>query len=199
MRLVALACAFLGAASFPAFADQVTDQLDLGKQYYEEGDLGGAINELQFAIQDIRSQLTEQYRVAFPDAPAGWSFTESAEESNPAMAMLGGGSILVRHYTQDDGRGSFEATITADSPMIQGLATMLTNPAMVSGGAKRIRVGRDNALVKYDEGEDSGESTLFLGGRMMLQLQADGLGDGSLLEEMTQGWKVDQLKKIAGM
>ncbi|WP_027133600.1 hypothetical protein [Geminicoccus roseus] len=201
MRVFALTGALLCAASLPASADQVTDQLDLGKQYYEEGDLAGAISELQFAIQDIRSQLAEKYREGFPPAPAGWSFEESTEDNSAAMAMFGGGTSVARTYQEDNGSGTIEATISVDNPMIQGLAAMLNNPAMMAAtpGAKRVRVGRDNAMVQFEEGGDSGEATLIVGGRIMLQLQAQGLENSQVLEEMTQAWKVDALKNLSGM
>jgi hypothetical protein len=201
MRVFALVCALLLAAALPASADQVTDQIDLGKQYYEEGDLGGAINELQFAIQDIRSQLAEQYRAGFPPAPTGWTFEDSEEDSSAAMAMFGGGTAVARTYTQEGGDGSIEARISVDNPMIQGLAAMVGNPALIAAnpGAKRVRVGRDNAMVQFEEGGDSGQAMLIVGGRIMLQLDGRGLENGQILEDMTQAWQVDALKKIAGM
>jgi hypothetical protein len=201
MRIVALVCALWLAATLPASADQVTDQIDLGKQYYEEGDLGGAISELQFAIQDIRSQLAGKYRDGFPPAPAGWSFQDSESDNSAAMAMFGGGTSVARTYTQENGEGRIEATISVDNPMIQGLAAMLNNPAMLAADptAKRVRVGRDNAMVKFEEDGGSGEATLIVGGRIMLQLQGSGIANSQILEEMTKGWKVDALKKLTGM
>ena len=201
IRFVAFFCALICAAALPASADQVTDQIDLGKKYYEEGDLGGSINELQFVIQDIRSQLAVKYRSGFPEAPAGWTSQDSSEDNSAAMAIFGGGTSVSRTYTQEGGDGSIEATISVDNPMIQGLASMLSNPAMMAAtpGAKRVRIGRDNTLVQFEEGGDTGEATLIIGGRILLQLQGRGLRDSALLEEMAAGWKLDELKKTAGM
>ncbi|HEX2526347.1 MAG TPA: hypothetical protein VHL31_08590 [Geminicoccus sp.] len=202
MRLSFFAvCMLVCTASLPAAADQVTDQLDLGKKYYEEGDLTGAINELQFAIQDIRSQLSARYRAGFPDAPAGWVAADGSEDNSAAMAMFGGGTSVARTYTQQGGEGVIDATISVDNPMIQGLAAMLNNPAIMAANpaARRVRVGRENVLVQLEEGGDSGEATLVLGGRMLLQLQGRGLENSALLEEMAANWKLDELKKIAGM
>jgi hypothetical protein len=72
MRLLAFIVALLSVAAIPAHAQQ----LDLGKKHYEKGDPGGSINELQFAIQDIRSQLAMKYRTSLPDAPPGWTSLE---------------------------------------------------------------------------------------------------------------------------
>lgn len=201
MRLVLVVVMLLYAALLPVAADEVTDQLDLGRKHYVEGDLSGAINELQFAIQDIRSQLAVRYRAGFPDAPSGWVATDSTEDNSAAMAMFGGGTSVSRSYAQEGGEGVIDATISVDNPMIQGLAAMLSNPAIMSANpaAKRVAIGQENAIVQFEEGGDSGDATIVLGGRMLLQLQGHGLESSAMLEELAAGWKLDELKQIAGM
>lgn len=204
LRSLASTVLLVGVA-MPAMADQVTDQLDQAKTYYQDGDLAGASNELQFALQDIKAQLAEKYKAGFPDAPAGWTIEDSDDsgDSSAAMAILGGGTSVTRTYKQTDGEGTVTASLMLDNPMVQGFAAMMTNPAIMAQqpNARRLRMGRDNAIITFDKENQSGDATYLLGGgRMMLKLEGSNLSDGgAILEELTKGWKVDELKKLAGM
>ena len=201
MRTLVVSCALLCMLSVAARADQVTDQLQQGRDYYKQGDLSGAVNELQFAIQDIRSQLATKYREGFPPAPAGWSEKDDTSDNGAAMALLGGGVSVTRNYAQTDGSGTIDATISVDNPMIQAMAGIIANPAVVAAtpGMKRVRVGRDSAVVTFEPGGDSGEANMVVAGRIMLQLQGHGLADDKLVEQMIKGFDVDALKKQAGI
>ena len=202
-RSLAWTILLLGVA-MSAMADQVTDQLDQARTYYQEGDLAGASNELQFALQDIKAQLAEKYKAGFPDAPAGWTIEDGDNaDSSAAMAILGGGTSVTRTYKQTDGEATVTASMMLDNPMVQGFAAMMNNPAVMAQqpNARRVRMGRDNAIITFDKENRSGDATYLLGGgRMMLKLDGSDLpDDGAILEQLTKGWKVDELKKLAGM
>lgn len=194
-RAVLAAALLLSPAA--AMADSVTDQIDLGRELYEEGDFAGAVTELEFAITELRGKMAGQYVATLPDAPAGWSAAEAEQQGG--AAFMGGGTMISRSYRQDDGQGSIEAQLMVDNPMIQGFAAMLGNPALMAGqpGMKRVRIGRDNAMLNWDREAGSGEITLVTG-RAMLKLEGHGLEGPELLEELLRAWDIKTVKELAG-
>lgn len=189
--------ALCGLAAGPVLADEVEDQVGLALEYYQEGDLDGAITELQFAINEIRQRLSALYGETFPPAPAGWQAGEIAQEEG--AAFMGGGSMVTRTYAQDGGSASIEAQLMIDNPMIQGMAAMFANPAMLAAqpNMERVRIGRDNAVLNTEPGNE--ELTFMLGGRGMIQLSGNNLESTDLLVEMLKSWDLDALKDVAGL
>lgn len=71
--------------------DEVVEQIELGLELYQEEDYGGAITELEFAINDIRQLMSGRIAATFPEAPDGWTADEVASAGGGgAAAMLGG-------------------------------------------------------------------------------------------------------------
>ena len=60
--------ASLLALAGPARADNVVDQLEAAKKYYLEGDINGAIGELEFVLQEIKGKVGQAYIATFPEA-----------------------------------------------------------------------------------------------------------------------------------
>ncbi|MDX6751484.1 hypothetical protein SH611_16885 [Geminicoccaceae bacterium 1502E] len=196
VRRAALAAALL-ATPAAAMADSVTDQLDEGRTLYEEGDFAGAITELEFAIKEIRGKVAGQYVETLPEPPAGWTAEPAQQEG--AAAFMGGGTMISRSYRAESGQGSIEAQLMVDNPMIQGFAAMLGNPALMAGqpNMKRVRVGRENAMLNWDESAGSGEITLVMG-RAMIKLEGSGLAGPEQLEELLKAWDIKKVKDLAG-
>ena len=72
MRGIGLvALAGLALAAGPLRADEITDQLDQARAFYDEGDVGGAIGELEFVLQALRGRLSALLKETFPPAPSG--------------------------------------------------------------------------------------------------------------------------------
>ncbi len=204
VRLPCLAALCLGTAAvaalapaMPARADEITDQLGLIEELYAAGDYGEMITELEFVLQDIRGRMGALYAETFPEPPAGWS-AEPAQNDGGAAFM--GGSILNRTYTEDGGSGRIDAQLMVDNPMIQGMAGLFANPQLLAAqpNARRIRVGRDNAVLTFDPANGSGEVTFLVGGRILMQLEGSGLDSGDPLETLLNAWDFDDLKRIAG-
>ena len=70
---VAISLALCLLVPRPAHADEITDQIDQAKTYYGQGDVPGAIAELEFALQALRGKIGQELLGTFPPAPAGWS------------------------------------------------------------------------------------------------------------------------------
>jgi hypothetical protein len=193
---IALALLLAPAA---ARADSVVEQIQEGLAYYEEGDLAAAIEELEYAIGEIRGRLGGLFAGTLPEPPAGW--VADAAESQGGAAFMGGGTIINRSYREEGGRGRIEAQLVVDNPMMQGFAALMSNPAMMAAqpNTQRVRVQRENAILRFEPDRGSGEITLILGGRAMAKLEGQGLASGDLLVELMEGWDLRQLKDLAGL
>ncbi|MCB1883375.1 MAG: hypothetical protein KDG89_05155 [Geminicoccaceae bacterium] len=197
-RTIAFASALALLALSPpaALADEIEDQVDTALGYYKEGDLAGTITELQFVINAIRSQLAGRYVKTFPPPPAGWEAEDASEAEG--MAFLGGGTTLSRAYKKTDGDATIDAQLMIDNPMIQTLGAMFSNPAILAAqpNMKRIRIGRDNAILDTD----SKELTFMVGnGRGMIQLTGHNLDNDDVLVDLLKSWNLKALKDVAGM
>ncbi|MEN8191109.1 MAG: hypothetical protein ABFS19_14775, partial [Thermodesulfobacteriota bacterium] len=105
---------------------------------------------------------------------------------NPATAqtlgtaVFGGGVTVSRDYTKDDGSVSIE--IVSDSPVLQSVMVMLNNPmfAGASGGSLKTIKGQ-RAIVKYDDGDRSGDINIVVAGRFMVTVKGDRVDQETLV------------------
>ncbi len=196
----AIAPALLGLALFlagPGRADEVTDPLDQAKRLYEEGDIAGALAELEFATQALRAKIAEALVASFPEPPPGWR-VERTEESGGGLAFLGG-SAVKRTYRRDAG-GSVEAQILTGGGLLQGFAQMMANPQVLAAqpGAKRVRIGRESAVVTFDGAQRSGQLVVDLGGKGTLLLQGSDLSGPEPMVELAQRFDLARIKQLIG-
>ena len=142
------------ALASPLFAraDEIGDQLDQARQYYQGGDITGAIGELEFVLQALRGKIGQELLATFPAPPDGWT-AETADGSGAgAIPFMAAGTMLSRTYTAPDGASSIEAQLMSGGGFLHGLAGMMMNPTMLAAqpNAKRVRVGREAGVVTYD-------------------------------------------------
>jgi len=189
------------AASGPALADPVVEQINQGLELYQDQEYGPAITELEFAISDMRKLISQSIAATFPNAPDGWSAmpVDASSENSGAAALFGGsmGTILERQYTQEDGNGSLTATLTMDNPMIQGMAALFNNPAMLSAqpNAERLRVGRETGMLKWEPEDARAEATLMLDGRIMMQVVGENLESPEVAAELLKNWDIKAVRE----
>jgi hypothetical protein len=183
-------------------ADEITDQIDQGRQYYEQGDLTGAISELEFALQAMRGRIGEQLLATFPEAPEGWTAEDTSDKSQGAAAFTGSGTMLSRTYRsgEGDGESSIEAQLMTGGGFLQGLAGMLMNPQVLAAqpNAKRVRIGRDNAVVTYDAEDRSSQLVIDLGGKGTIMLQGHNVASGDPLAALAGKWDLKKVKELLG-
>ena len=206
MKHAALAMALGAAVSLPfgAYAqdaDSVVEQIEAGLSFYQEQSYSDAINELQFAINEIRGLLVGELAATFPEPAEGWEAKDVESEGGGAAAFLGGGLMLNRNYRQADTNGNIDVQLIADSPMIQGFAAMASNPALLASqpNAERIRVGRENAIVSYDPDRRRGELTFVSGGRVMIKFEARNIDNSDALKALFKAWDLKALKYILAL
>jgi hypothetical protein len=64
---------------------------------------------------------------------------------------------------------------------------------------RKVKIGADDALVAYDPNLRAGEVSVLVGGRILLQVEAQGVANADPMIAAMQGWKIAELKKLAGM
>lgn len=185
-------------AAAGARADNITDQLDQAKKYYQDGDIAGAIGELEFVLQEIKGKVGQAYIATFPDAPSGWTAGEVTQEAGmPGLT----GTMLTRTYSQANGSGKIEAKLMTGGGFMQGLAQMFMNPQMMAAqpNAKRLRLGKENAVVSFDPAAKSGQLMVDVAGKVSLMLEGSGLANADPMSAIAGKWDFKKVREIAGL
>ncbi len=133
-----------------ARADDVTDQINEALKAYQNHDTPTAIAALDAAANLLRQSRADALKKVLPQPPAGWT-ADDAEASAVGAAMLGGGITASRTY--HNGSQQVEVEIMADSPMLQGMAVLLSSPFAAAGGMKTVVLG--GRRLSYTENDNS--------------------------------------------
>lgn len=198
-RALLVSVAIVGLSVSAGFADDITEQIDTAKKLYQEGDLAGAVSELEFAIQGLKAKFGEAFLATFPEPPAGW--TVGADGGKAGAIPFLGGTNVARTYRQVNGPGRIEAQLSTGGGMLQGLAQMFANPQMLAmqPNAKRVRIQRETATTTYDPKTREGQLVLDLGGKATIMLQGTGLAGPEPLVELADHWDLKQARALAGL
>ena len=159
--------------SAPVLADDVTDYINEALQYYKDGQYSDAVDSLNFAEQMIQQKKSAGLETFLPGPLKGWK-AEVATSQAASSAMLGGGISAERQYSKGD--SSIDIQIMADSPMLQGVMMMMSNPMFAtSDGGKLERIGKQKAIIKFDPGDKEGEIQIVVANRFMVTIEGDGV------------------------
>lgn len=191
--LVAVGLALAGSV---AAADDVPARLDAARTAYQKGDLPRAARELDGVLRQLHERLGRALAEALPQPLPGWQ-GEPAEIQG--LGMVGGGLSVTRAYERSD--STLNASLILDSPAVEAAAALLANPAATAAqpNMKRIKVGADDALMRYDGSTKSGEITLVLGSRVLLEIQGDNLANSDVLVEAAKGWNLAKIRSLTGI
>jgi hypothetical protein len=157
-----------------AHADDVTDQINEALKAYQNHNTQTAIAALDAAANLLRQSRAAGLRRLLPSAPQGWT-ADAAESTAVSVAMLGGGITASRAY--HNGIQRVEVQLVADSPMLQGLAALISSPLGALGGMQTVVIGgrrmshtendhtymtlvADKVIVKVDGNSDTPDATL---------------------------------------
>lgn len=160
---MAVAAVLLGAPD--VWADEVTDQIDEALSAYKAKNFSGATMALDTATSLIRQQAAEGMTRVLPAPLAGWEAEEA--ESGAGGAALGGGTTASRRYTRTfkamslaqpgvpaeeyETSESVQITLTGNSPALQAMTMMFSNPMFANPDTKVMMVsGRKTMFNKND-------------------------------------------------
>jgi len=166
----AISLAFFSVVFFTfstaSFADDVTEYINEALQYYKDGDYSDAVDSLNFAEQMIQQKKSAGLEAFLPAPLKGWS-AETATSQAASSAMMGGGITAERNYNK--GSSSLQIQIMADSPMLQGVMMMMSNPMFATAdGGKLERIGKQKAIIKFDPNTKSGDLQIVVANRFMV-------------------------------
>jgi hypothetical protein len=150
LRHVIVTLLLVGAMAPGTRADEVTDQINEAVKAYQNHDTQTAIAALDAAANLLRQARADALKQLLPPPPPGWT-GDNAETSAVGAAMLGGGITASRVY--HSGSQRVEVTIMADSPMLQGMAALLSSPLAAAGGMKTVVV--DGRRLSYTDNDNS--------------------------------------------
>ncbi len=200
MRSLGLVMAAFGLVSgAPSAADEIVDLIDTGKAYYADGNLSRALNELEFALNELRTKFSNQFMATLPEPPALWSAEKPALESG--AVLFGAGLMVTRRYQEQKGSGRITAELMVDSPMVQAFSAVFSSPIMIANdpGLERIRLGEMSALLKWNADRGAGDLSLAFGGRVLVKLIGQDLDDEAVLIDLMKAWDLDAVRKVAGL
>jgi hypothetical protein len=145
---------------------------------------------LDAAANMLREARAEALKGALPLAPPGWT-ADNAETTALSAAMLGGGTTASRSY--HNGVQQVDVQVTADNPMLQGMAALISSPLAASAGVKTVSVG--GRPFSYTE-SDNGYMTL-IGGKIILKVGGNRQTPEATLRSFVAAIDYDALEKLA--
>lgn len=152
-----------------ANADDIEDSIKEGLNYYQEGSYTEAIQSLEYAAQLIKQNKAENMTSLLPEPLSGWKAEQASSQAGGA-GMFGGGVSAERQYRK--GSSSVTIQIITDSPMMQGVMMMFSNPMFASSdGGKLEKVGKQKAIVKYDTANRTGDIKLVIANRFFILVE----------------------------
>lgn len=157
------------AFSATSYADDVTDYIKEALQYYKDGQFSDSIDSLNFAEQLIQQKKSSGLETFLPEPLKGWT-AEAATSQAASSAMLGGGITAERTYNKGD--RSIEIQIMADSPMLQGVMMMMSNPMFAGAdGGKMERIRKQKAMIKFNPSSKKGEIQIVVANRFLVSIE----------------------------
>ena len=196
-RVLALlsALVLLFSLTGPALADEIGDQLNQGMKFYKEGKISQAIGEIEFALAQLKQKKAESLSQVFPAAPSGWT-AEKSQAQAAGGAMFGGGISASRGYANPS-RGHVKIEVITNSPLLQSVAMMLSNPMFLQGGkqGKLVRFQGNKALLK-DDGERA-ELQALIDNKVLVQISARRVKDAAqVVQEFGGKVNLAKLKEL---
>ncbi len=190
---VAVIFLIISVASSPAPADDVTDTINKALKQYDSGELTGAVQSLDYASQLIQQKKGKQLEAFLPEPISGWK-AEKATSQAMGSAMFRGGIIAERSYDKGDSHVSVK--IITDSPMIQGMMMVFSNPIPeTSDGGKLEKINGEKAIVKYSNEDKAGTVTVVIPGHFLITVE----GDNVDRQDLTAFIQAIEFKKLAAM
>lgn len=190
LLLVALATPMAARGADPG------PRIEAARQAWQRGDLARTAKELEAALIELQARLGKAFSDSMPATPAGWR-AEDAEVQG--LGAVGGGLAVTRAYENND--STMNASLIMDSPAVEAAAALLANEAATNAlpNVRRLKVGGEDALIRWDGSTRAGEITMVLGGRILLEIQGDNLKSADILAETAKAWNLAAIRKAAGL
>ena len=182
-----------GVVSSPVLAaDDVASRLDTARTAYQKGDLTRAARDTEAALQMLQDRLGKLFGETLPSLGKGWD-GDGVEVAS--LGDAGGGLSISRAYAKGD--ASLNASLLLDSAELESTKALLAQPA-TQPHVKKLKVGAEDALLRFDPATNGGEITMVVAGRVVLEVQGDNITNADILIEAANGWNVAKIKTLLG-
>jgi len=163
-----------------AFADEITDSIEEAIEYYKEGNYVEATSSLDYASQLIRQKRSGKLEAFLPEPLAGWS-AEDVKSKASGAGYLGGMISAKRKYKKD--KSSVTIEIITDSPALQSMVMMFSNPAYASAdGGKLTKIKRQKAIIKYHPSKKNGEINIVVAKQYLVSVKGRNISQNDLVD-----------------
>jgi hypothetical protein len=174
---------FVGVSIFTSgavWADEITDSIDEAIEYYKEGDFVEAANSLDYASQLIHQKRSGNLEAFLPEPLAGWS-AEDVKSKAVGAGYLGGMISANKKYRKDQSSVTIE--IITDSPALQSMVMMFSNPAYASAdGGKLTKIKRQKAIIKYTPSRKDGEINIVVAKQYLVTIKGRKVEESDLVD-----------------
>jgi hypothetical protein len=175
------------------YADDVTDSITEALDAYKEGEYSAAVDSLNYASQLINQKKGDSLSSLLPEPLDGWSAKSSKSQAMGA-AMFGGGITAERKYVK--GKNNVSIEIVADSPMMQSVMMMFSNPMYAtSDGGKLEKIKRQKAIVKFNPENNRGDIKIVVANRFLVTVK----GNKTTLADLKAYAKAIDYKKLKSL
>jgi hypothetical protein len=178
--LTSISLALLLSFSPTLHADDVKDQIEEAIKAYEKDDYNMAITALDSASTLIRQKKGELVSKLLPEPLDGWEAGE-AKSSAAGAGMFGGGISAEKRYTRKT-EGKTETitiSITTDSPLIQTMGMMFSNPMFMGQDNKLLVINGEKAITN----ERDNSLTSMISNKVMVKIDGDKKVSSETLKE----------------
>jgi hypothetical protein len=172
-------------------SDDVPRILQNASKAFEAKRYAACASEVRTALGLLSGLVRQQLVAVMPAAPAGFEIVQQDSEAeldagNPFAAMMGlTGSPAERVYRKQEGDGEIRISITPESPMASALA-MGFGVAALDKSAEVITYKGDKGLLRKEG--DRLTLQILLSGKHVIDVQASGIDDESLLKLIDQAF-----------
>ncbi|MBW2491765.1 MAG: hypothetical protein JRE65_11530 [Deltaproteobacteria bacterium] len=180
MSVIASVMGILLFSHGAVFADEITDSIEEAMEYYKESNYVEAANSLDYASQLIRQKRSGQLEALLPEPLAGWS-AEDVKSQAAGPGYLGGMISAKRNYKKD--RSSVTIEIITDSPALQSMVMVFSNPAYASAdGGKLTKIKRQKAIIKYHSSKKDGEINIVVAKQYLVSIKGRNINENELVD-----------------
>ncbi len=160
-----LLCFFflLPAALLAKETDPVIQTIEKALEEYKKQDFSNASTSLDYASQLIRQKKGEALGKLLPEPLEGWTAEEGTSQVT-AASLFGGGLTAEKKYRNDN--GAVTITIVTDSPLLQSMIMMFSNPIFASSAGQFELINGYKGIVSYEE--NSGKVTIIINNRFLV-------------------------------
>lgn len=163
-------CFILAGFPVSGYAEEsIEESINEALQYYKDGEYKDAVDSLNYASQLIQQKRGGGLEAFLPEPLSGWTAQEASSQAMGA-GMFGGGITAERQYRK--GSGSITVQIVTDSPVMQSMMMMFSNPMFAtSDGGKLEKIGRQKAIVKFDPNRKEGDIQIVVANQFLVSIE----------------------------